>query len=103
MQPSHAIGDLHFAEDRLGFERLSNAYTWKSFIDDGVVVVGGSDAPVEVGDPIIEFYAAVTRKDLDGYSNEGWNLQQALSREEALQYLPSGQLMQFLKKTSLEH
>ena len=84
MQPSHAIGDLHFAEDRLGFERLSNAYTWKSFIDDGVVVVGGSDAPVEVGDPIIEFYAAVTRKDLDGYSNEGWNLQQALSREEAL-------------------
>ena len=84
MQPSHAIGDLHFAEDRLGFERLSNAYTWKSFIDDGVVVVGGSDAPVEVGDPIIEFYAAVTRKDLNGYSNEGWNLQQALSREEAL-------------------
>ena len=84
MQPSHAIGDLHFAEDRLGFERLSNAYTWKSFIDDGVVVVGGSDAPVEVGDPIIEFYAAVTRKDLDGYSNEGWNLQQALSREQAL-------------------
>ena len=84
MQPSHAIGDLHFAEDRLGLDRLSNAYAWKSFVDDGVVVVGGSDAPVEVGDPIIEFYAAVTRKDLEGYSDEGWNLQQALSREEAL-------------------
>ena len=84
MQPSHAIGDLHFAEERLGLDRLSNAYAWKSFVDDGVIVVGGSDAPVEVGDPIIEFYAAVTRKDLEGYSDESWNLQQALSREEAL-------------------
>ena len=84
MQPSHAIGDLHFAVDRLGIDRLSNAYTWRSFIDNEVVVVGGSDAPVELGDPIIEFYAAVTRKDLDGFFDDGWNLEQALSREDAL-------------------
>ena len=84
MQPSHAIGDLHFAVDRLGIDRLSNAYTWRSFIDKEVVVVGGSDAPVELGDPIIEFYAAVTRKDLDGFFDDGWNLEQALSREDAL-------------------
>ena len=40
--------------------------------------------PVELGDPIIEFYAAVTRKDLDGFFDDGWNLEQALSREDAL-------------------
>ena len=84
MQPSHAIGDLHFAKDRLGLERLDYAYAWKSFIEKGVVIVGGSDAPVEFGDPLQEYYAAVTRKDLTGFHDEGWNLQQALSREEAL-------------------
>ena len=84
MQPSHAIGDLHFAKDRLGLERLDYAYAWKSFIEKGVVIVGGSDAPVEFGDPLQEYYAAVTRKDLTGFYDEGWNLQQALSREEAL-------------------
>ena len=48
MQPSHAIGDLHFAKDRLGLERLDYAYAWKSFIEKGVVIVGGCDAPVEL-------------------------------------------------------
>ncbi len=53
-------------------------------VDLGVVIAGGSDAPVEIGDPRIEFYAAITRQDLNGYSAEGWHLEQALSREEAL-------------------
>ena len=84
MQPSHAIGDLHFAIDRLGFERINNAYAWRDLIDKGLIISGGTDAPVEIGDPRIEFYAAVTRKDLDGYHSKGWNLHQALSREEAI-------------------
>ena len=84
MQPSHAIGDLKFAPDRLGPNRLYGAYAWQSLRDTGAVVLGGSDAPVEIGTPQIEFYAAVARKDLEGFSNEDWYAEEALSREQAL-------------------
>jgi len=84
MQPSHAIGDLHFAEKRLGLERLKNAYVWRSLLNQGVRVVGGSDAPVEIGDPRIEFKAAIGRKDLDGFHGEGWHVEEAVERQDAL-------------------
>jgi predicted amidohydrolase YtcJ len=84
MQPSHAIGDLHFAIERLGLERIDNAYAWRNLIDQGLIIAGGTDAPVEIGDPRIEFYAAITRKDVDGYYADGWNLDQRLTRFEAL-------------------
>jgi predicted amidohydrolase YtcJ len=84
MQPSHAIGDLHFAPHRLGTERLRYAYAWRALLDAGAVVIGGSDAPVEVGDPRIEFHAAVTRTDLEGFSGPGWHPEQAVTPEEAL-------------------
>jgi len=84
MQPSHAIGDLFFAPSRLGMERLKGAYAWQSFIKSGVVVPGGSDAPVERGEPMIEFYAAVARKDPKGFSAEGWHPEEAVTRAQAL-------------------
>ena len=84
MQPSHAIGDLFFAPSRLGFERLAGAYAWETFIKSGVVVPGGSDAPVERGEPMIEFYAAVARKAQNGFSAEGWHPEEAVTREQAL-------------------
>lgn len=84
MQPSHAIGDLKFAPDRLGPNRLYGAYAWSSLLETDAIIVGGSDAPVEVGTPQIEFYAAVARKDLEGFSTEQWNPEQALTREQAL-------------------
>lgn len=84
MQPSHAVGDLHFATDRLGDERLDGAYAWQSFLDTGVIIAGGSDAPVERGDPLIEFYAATARRDLNGFQGENWRPEEALTREEAL-------------------
>lgn len=84
MQPSHAIGDLFFAPARLGIDRLTGAYAWQSFIKLGVMVPGGSDAPVERGEPMIEFYAAVARKDPKGFSSEGWHPEQAVSRKDAL-------------------
>jgi predicted amidohydrolase YtcJ len=84
MQPSHAIGDLHFAPSRLGMDRLNGAYAWNSFIKSGVIVPGGSDAPVERGEPMIEFYAAVARKDIRGYSGEGWHPEEKVTREQAL-------------------
>ena len=84
MQPSHAIGDLNFAPSRLGPSRLEYAYPWKPLVEKGVKVIGGSDAPVEIGDPRIEFYAAITRNRLNGTSGEGWHLEFALPRADAL-------------------
>jgi predicted amidohydrolase YtcJ len=84
MQASHAISDLHFAPARLGIERLAGAYAWQSFIKSGSIIPGGSDAPVERGEPMIEFYAAVARKDLKGFSGEGWHPEEALTRAQAI-------------------
>ncbi len=84
MQPSHAISDLFFAPSRLGMDRLAGAYAWKSLLKSGCIIPGGSDAPVERGEPMIEFYAAVARKSIKGEQREGWHPEQAVSREQAL-------------------
>ncbi|KQY76795.1 MULTISPECIES: amidohydrolase [unclassified Brevundimonas] len=84
MQPSHAIGDLYFAPARLGDARLDGAYAWHSLVDLGVIVVGGSDAPVERGSPLIEFYAAVARRDLEGNQGPDWRPNEAVDRATAL-------------------
>ena len=84
MQPSHAISDLYFAPSRLGPDRLAGAYAWRSLLDSGAVICGGSDAPVEKGDPLIEFYAAAYRHDLQGAAGADWHLDQAVSRDRAL-------------------
>jgi len=84
MQPSHAIGDLNFAPERLGPERLAYAYPWQPLIDRGLRILAGSDAPVEAGDPRIEFYAAIARARLDGSRGDGWHPEFAVSREDAL-------------------
>ena len=89
MQPSHAISDLFFAPARLGKERLAGAYAWRSLIKSGAIIPGGSDAPVERGEPMIEFYAAVARKSVEGFSNEDWHREQAVSRQEALKMFTS--------------
>ena len=65
-------------------KRLSRAYAWKPLLDSGAIIAGGSDAPVERGDPMIEFYAAVTRRDLKGFSGAGWHPEYAVTRAQAL-------------------
>jgi predicted amidohydrolase YtcJ len=84
MQPSHAISDLFFAPKRLGMDRLVGAYAWQTFLKHGSIICGGSDAPVERGEPMIEFYAAVARKSIKGESGPGWHPEQKVSREQAL-------------------
>lgn len=86
MQPSHAIGDLYFAPARLGPRRLAGAYAWQSLLQLGLPIAGGSDAPVERGDPRIEFYAAVTRRDIRGNAGPDslWHPGQKATREQAL-------------------
>lgn len=89
MQPSHAIGDLYFVPSRLGTDRLNGAYAWKDLLDQGNIIAAGSDAPVEQGHPMIEFYAAVTRKDTTGFQGtpEVWHPEQVMTREQALKAL----------------
>jgi predicted amidohydrolase YtcJ len=90
MQPSHAISDLHFAPSRLGAGRLGGAYAWRALLDSGATIAAGSDAPVEKGDPLIEFYAACHRHDLSGFAGADWHGEQAVSRAQALKMLTLG-------------
>jgi predicted amidohydrolase YtcJ len=84
MQPSHAISDLFFAPARLGPERLNGAYAWEPLLASGAIVAGGSDAPVEKGDPLVEFYAAVSRRSLQGFADANWHPELRVSRAQAL-------------------
>ncbi|MGD9597924.1 MAG: amidohydrolase [Steroidobacteraceae bacterium] len=87
MQPSHAISDLYFAPARLGPGRLKGAYAWRSLLDSGAIVAAGTDAPVERGDPVQEFYAATVRRSADGYADDNWHREERVSREAALRML----------------
>ena len=105
MQPSHAISDLFFAPRRLGEKRLAGAYAWQSLLKSGAIITAGSDAPVERGEPMIEFYAAVARKSQNGFSAPDWHPEQAVSREQALQMLtrwPAYAAFQEKEKGSIE-
>lgn len=84
MQPTHATSDMPWAQDRLGAERVKGAYAWRRFIEAGVQLALGSDFPVEKVDPLLGFYAAVTRQDAEGNPDGGWYPGQRLTREEAL-------------------
>jgi predicted amidohydrolase YtcJ len=66
---------------------LKGAYAWRSLLDTGVIIPAGSDAPVERGEPMIEFYAAVARRSLDGFANDDWHREQRVTRAEALKML----------------
>lgn len=83
MQGIHCTSDALFAENRLGTQRAKEgAYAWRSFLDAGVIISNGTDAPVEDVDPIESFYASVTRKRLDnGYE---FFTEQSMTREEAV-------------------
>jgi len=84
MQPTHATSDMNMAEDRIGPDRIRGGYAWRTLLDSGAVVASGSDFPVELPNPFLGLYAAVTRQDRAGLPRDGWYPDQALSREEAL-------------------
>jgi predicted amidohydrolase YtcJ len=84
MQPLHATEDMHFAESRLGPERIKYAYIWKTLLDLGVVVATGTDYSVSPYNPFYTLHAAVTRQDRDNNPPGGWFPEQAMTREEAL-------------------
>jgi predicted amidohydrolase YtcJ len=84
MQPTHATSDMRWAEARLGPQRLRGAYAWRRFLDAGVALAFGSDAPVEDVRPTWGIHAAVTRQDHDGKPPGGFTPDQRLTVREAL-------------------
>ncbi|MBZ9612196.1 amidohydrolase [Rheinheimera maricola] len=84
MQAVHATSDKNMAGDRLGVARLRGAYAWRSFIDQGSIIVGGSDFPVELANAFHGIHASVTRQSQDNQPVGGWLPEQKLSLTEAL-------------------
>ena len=84
VQPTHATSDMYWAEDRLGEERIHGAYAFKTLLDKAGIVALGTDFPVEQVSPFLTFYAAVARQDLEHYPEGGFQMKDALSREETL-------------------
>lgn len=84
VQPTHATSDMYWAEDRLGAHRIVNAYAYKKLLEVHGKIALGTDFPVEQVNPILTFYAAVARKDLNDFPENGYQKENGLSREEAL-------------------
>lgn len=84
VQPTHATSDMYWAGDRLGAERVKGAYAYKQLLQQNSWIPLGTDFPVEDISPFKTFYAAVVRKDAKGWPQGGYQVENALTREEAL-------------------
>lgn len=83
VQPTHATSDMYWAEDRLG-DRVKGAYAFKTLLNKAGTIALGTDFPVEDVSPFLTFYAAVARQDTSGYPKGGFQMEEALTREETL-------------------
>ncbi|WP_027124610.1 amidohydrolase [Gelidibacter mesophilus] len=84
VQPTHATSDMYWAEERLGAERVKGAYAFKQLLEAYGKVALGTDFPVEQVSPFLTFYAAVARQDLESFPRGGYQMENALTREETL-------------------
>ena len=90
MEPPHAVEDMPWAEDRVGPERISGAYAWRTLRERGVPLTFNSDNPGSSHDPFYGLHAAVTRRNADAEPSAGWYPEQAVTPEEALRAYSSG-------------
>ena len=84
VQPTHATSDMYWAEDRIGSERIKGAYAFKDLLNKYGKIALGTDFPVEQVSPFLTFYAAVARQDVNKYPENGYQIENALTREETL-------------------
>lgn len=84
VQPTHATSDMYWAEERLGKERLKGGYAYKQLLQQNGWLPLGTDFPVEDISPFKTFLAAVARKDAKGFPSNGFQMENALSREETI-------------------
>jgi predicted amidohydrolase YtcJ len=90
IQPKFVTTDKLWVESRVGAERASHSYCWKSMLEAGVPVAGGSDGPVEPLHPLLGIFAAVTRQGMDGKPVDGWLPSERLSVDQALRLFATG-------------
>jgi predicted amidohydrolase YtcJ len=90
MQPYHAIDDGRWAEGRIGHDRASRTYAFRTFLDHGVRLAFGTDWDVAPLNPMLGLYAAVTRATLDGKNPNGWFPEQKLTVAEAVEAYTMG-------------
>ncbi len=84
VQPTHATSDMYWAGDRLGKQREKGAYAYKDLMNQNGWIALGTDFPVEDISPLKTFFAAVVRKDSKGWPENGYQVENALSRENAI-------------------
>jgi predicted amidohydrolase YtcJ len=84
IQSTHCTSDMYWAESRLGTDRIKGAYAYKKLLQQNGWLVNGTDFPIEEINPLLTFYAAVARMSENGYPEGGFQIENALSREEAL-------------------
>ena len=84
MQPTHATSDMYWAEKWIGKQRMQGAYAYKKLLNLHGKLSLGTDFPIEQVNPFLTFYAAVARKDSKGFPDNGFQMENALSRVEAL-------------------
>jgi len=84
IQSTHCTSDMYWADERVGPERIKGAYAWQKLLAQNGWLPNGTDFPIEHISPLRTYYAAVSRKDLEGYPEDGFQFDEALSREEAL-------------------
>ncbi len=90
VQPYHAIDDGRWAEGRIGHDRASRTYAFRTFLEHGVRLALGTDWNVAPLNPMLTLYAAVTRATLDGKNPNGWFPEQKLTIKEAIEAYTMG-------------
>lgn len=84
VQPTHATSDMYWLNDRIGPKRAKNAYAYKKLLEKSGIIAFGTDFPVEDISPIMTFFSAVVRKDISGYPEGGFQIENALGRLDAI-------------------
>lgn len=84
IQGTHATSDMYWAADRLGADRVKTAYAFKDLLAQNGIIANGSDFPVEQVSPLYGFHSLFARQDANNYPTEGYQMENALTREEAL-------------------
>ena len=85
VQPTHATSDMYWLYDRIGKKRAKHAYAYQELFEKSNVIAFGTDFPVEDINPIMTFYSATVRKDIDGYPKDGFQTENIMNRADALQ------------------
>jgi predicted amidohydrolase YtcJ len=84
VQPTHATSDMYWLYDRVGKKRANLAYAYKELLTRSKIIAFGTDFPVEDISPIMTFYSAVARKDINGFPSEGFQMENSINRADAL-------------------